>query len=92
MLERMLQRMFVGVSEGMHDRILDYGKAVTGSTFFALSVEFGDGLVDGWKVWAIAGNAIDERPAQLFMFILECPCNPFLHRHLWQHPHIRLLE
>ena len=46
-LERMLQRMFVGVPEGMHDRILDYSEAVTGSTFFAPSVEFLEGLDDG---------------------------------------------
>lgn len=43
-LERMLQRMFVGVPEGMHDRILDYSRAVTGSTFFAPSADTLDGL------------------------------------------------
>ena len=45
-LERMLQRMFVGVPEGMHDRILDYSRAVTGSTFFAPSADLLDGLGD----------------------------------------------
>lgn len=34
-IEKMLQRMFIGEPEGLHDRILDYSKAVTGSTFFA---------------------------------------------------------
>lgn len=36
-IEKMLERMFVGVPEGLHDRILDFSKAVTGSTFFVPS-------------------------------------------------------
>jgi putative iron-dependent peroxidase len=36
-IETMLQRMFVGVPEGAHDRILDYSTAVTGSTYFVPS-------------------------------------------------------
>lgn len=36
-IEKMLQRMFVGVPEGLHDRILDYSKPLTGTTFFAPS-------------------------------------------------------
>jgi putative iron-dependent peroxidase len=32
--EKMLERMFVGVPRGKHDRILDFSKAVTGCTFF----------------------------------------------------------
>ncbi|KAF2151001.1 Dyp-type peroxidase [Myriangium duriaei CBS 260.36] len=43
-VERMLERMFKGVPEGMHDRILDYSRPVTGSTFFAPSQEVLDGL------------------------------------------------
>ncbi|KAH6682226.1 hypothetical protein F5X68DRAFT_211335 [Plectosphaerella plurivora] len=35
--ERMLERMFIGVPEGNHDRLLDYSKPVTGGTFFAPS-------------------------------------------------------
>ncbi|KAK7221512.1 hypothetical protein V2G26_009515 [Clonostachys chloroleuca] len=35
--EKMLQRMFVGEPPGMHDRILDYSKAVLGATFFVPS-------------------------------------------------------
>ena len=46
MLERMVLRMFVGVPEGLHDRILDYNKAVTGSTLFAPSADFLDSLDD----------------------------------------------
>lgn len=34
-MEMMLERMFIGEPPGMHDRILDYSKAVLGATFFA---------------------------------------------------------
>jgi putative iron-dependent peroxidase len=33
-IERMLERMFVGDPEGSYDRILDFSRAVTGTTFF----------------------------------------------------------
>jgi porphyrinogen peroxidase len=33
-LERMLERMFVGVPPGAYDRLLDFSTAVTGTTFF----------------------------------------------------------
>jgi putative iron-dependent peroxidase len=33
-IEKMLERMFVGDPPGLHDRILDFSKPVTGSTFF----------------------------------------------------------
>ncbi len=33
-IERMLERMFVGSPAGMHDRILDYSRPLTGTTFF----------------------------------------------------------
>jgi porphyrinogen peroxidase len=36
-IERMLERMFVGNPPGLHDRILDFSTPVTGSTFFAPS-------------------------------------------------------
>jgi putative iron-dependent peroxidase len=39
-VERMLEKMFVGDPPGMHDRILDYSKPVTGVTFFAPSATF----------------------------------------------------
>ncbi|KAK8034715.1 iron-dependent peroxidase [Apiospora rasikravindrae] len=39
-VEEMLERMFVGVPPGMHDRILDYSTALTGTTFFAPSASF----------------------------------------------------
>lgn len=36
-IERMLQRMFIGDPPGLHDRLLDFSTPVTGSTFFAPS-------------------------------------------------------
>jgi putative iron-dependent peroxidase len=36
-IERMLQRMFVGDPPGLHDRLLNFSKPVTGTTFFAPS-------------------------------------------------------
>ncbi|KAF2165021.1 hypothetical protein M409DRAFT_24921 [Zasmidium cellare ATCC 36951] len=42
--EKMLERMFVGDPPGLHDRILDYSKPVTGTTFFAPSAQFLNGL------------------------------------------------
>lgn len=34
-IEKMLERMFVGDPPGLHDRILDYSKPLTGTTFYA---------------------------------------------------------
>jgi putative iron-dependent peroxidase len=39
-IERMLQRMFVGEPPGNYDRILDFSTAVTGSLFFVPPAEF----------------------------------------------------
>ncbi|KAF4964563.1 hypothetical protein FSARC_7522 [Fusarium sarcochroum] len=36
-IEKMLERMFIGNPPGMHDRILNYSTPVTGSTFFVPS-------------------------------------------------------
>lgn len=36
-IERMLQRMFIGEPPGLHDRLLDFSRPVTGCTFFAPS-------------------------------------------------------
>jgi len=36
-IERMLQRMFIGNPPGLHDRILDFSTPLTGTTFFAPS-------------------------------------------------------
>jgi len=44
--ERMLDRMFIGDPPGLHDRILDFSTAVTGTTFFAPSLELLSSLGD----------------------------------------------
>lgn len=36
-IERMLQRMFIGDPPGLHDRLLNFSKPLTGTTFFAPS-------------------------------------------------------
>lgn len=43
-VEKMLERMFVGVPVGMHDRLLNYSTALTGTTFFAPSASALAGL------------------------------------------------
>ncbi|GAA3095554.1 putative iron-dependent peroxidase [Kribbella aluminosa] len=42
--ELMLRRMFIGVPEGNHDRLLDFSTAVTGGLFFTPPAEFLDDL------------------------------------------------
>ncbi|KAF7717392.1 Dyp-type peroxidase family [Penicillium ucsense] len=44
--EKMVERIFVGHPPGLHDRILDYSKPVTGAVFFAPSVDVLQGLAD----------------------------------------------
>ncbi|KAI1772193.1 Dyp-type peroxidase [Hypoxylon cercidicola] len=38
-IERMLQRMFIGHPPGLHDKLLDYSRPLTGVTFFAPSAD-----------------------------------------------------
>lgn len=45
-LERMLERMFLGDPPGLHDRILDFSTAHTGTTFFAPTATLLAGLGD----------------------------------------------
>ncbi|GAA2527995.1 Dyp-type peroxidase [Microbacterium mitrae] len=45
-IEKMLERMFIGDPPGMHDRILDFSTAVTGSTYFVPTPAFLAGLSD----------------------------------------------
>lgn len=45
-IERMLQRMFIGDPPGLHDRLLDFSTALTGSVFFAPSAALLDSLGD----------------------------------------------
>lgn len=43
-IERMLERMFKGDPPGLHDRLLDFSKPLTGTTFFAPPANVLDGL------------------------------------------------
>ncbi|KAI1115557.1 Dyp-type peroxidase [Nemania sp. NC0429] len=45
-VEKMMERMFVGHPPGLHDRILDFSTPVTGSTFFAPSLDVLEALGD----------------------------------------------
>ena len=45
-IERMMERMFVGDPPGLHDRILDFSKPLTGTTFFAPPANVLAGLED----------------------------------------------
>jgi putative iron-dependent peroxidase len=49
-LETMLERMVLGQPQGNYDRLLDFTHPVTGSTFFAPSVQFLSELADGQPV------------------------------------------
>lgn len=43
-VEKMLEKMFIGDPPGMHDRILDFSTPVTGTTFFVPAASALDGL------------------------------------------------
>ncbi|KAJ5118143.1 uncharacterized protein N7515_010366 [Penicillium bovifimosum] len=43
-IEKMLERMFVGNPPGLHDRLLDFSRPMTGNVFFAPSATVLDGL------------------------------------------------
>ena len=45
-IEKMLERMFIGNPPPLHDRILDFSKAVAGVTFFAPARKFLNNLAD----------------------------------------------
>lgn len=45
-IEKMLERMFIGDPPGLHDRLLDFSTPVTGCTFFAPSADFLSALGD----------------------------------------------
>jgi len=45
-IEKMLERMFIGDPPGLHDRLLDFSTPVTGTTFFVPPAELLDGLDD----------------------------------------------
>lgn len=45
-IEKMLERMFIGDPPGLYDRLLDFSTAVMGCTFFAPSADFLGALAD----------------------------------------------
>ncbi|MBZ4488043.1 Dyp-type peroxidase [Microbacterium sp. cx-55] len=45
-IEKMLERMFIGDPPGLHDRLLDFSTPLTGSTYFVPAAPFLDGLAD----------------------------------------------
>jgi putative iron-dependent peroxidase len=45
-IERMLERMFVGAPPGAYDRLLDFSTAITGTTFFVPTAAMLDALAD----------------------------------------------
>ena len=45
-IERMLERMFVGDPPGLHDRLLDFSSALTGGTFFVPPASLLDAFAD----------------------------------------------
>ncbi|MGW7684192.1 Dyp-type peroxidase [Kribbella sp. NPDC054772] len=55
-IERMLQRMFVGEPPGNHDRILDFSTAVTGSLFFVPTAAFLENPPPTTTVTRVPGN------------------------------------
>jgi porphyrinogen peroxidase len=57
----MLQNMFQGSSPATHDRILDFSTAVTGTLFFAPTVDFLDDLPDPPGAGGAAGADEPER-------------------------------
>jgi putative iron-dependent peroxidase len=59
-LEKMLQRMFVGDPPGTYDRMLDFSRAVTGTTFFAPSRDTLTNLADLASV--VEGQATSDLP------------------------------
>ncbi|WP_132992528.1 Dyp-type peroxidase [Gordonia zhaorongruii] len=60
--EQMLRNMFIGEPEGNHDRLLDFTTAVTGSQYFAPTIEFLEDL-PGPPEPPAEEKAEPERPA-----------------------------
>jgi putative iron-dependent peroxidase len=61
--ELMLENMVVGRPPGNYDRLLDFSRAVTGSLFFAPSVDFLDASADAEPPAAIAAAPTDPPAA-----------------------------
>jgi len=56
--EEMLVRMFVADADGVYDKLLDFSVAVTGTNFFAPSLDVLEGLADAPAAAAVA-DAVD---------------------------------
>jgi len=56
-IERMLERMFIGSPPGLHDRLLDFSTALTGTTFFAPSATLLAALDDDVPARDLASEA-----------------------------------
>lgn len=61
-IQRMLERMFIGDPPGLHDRLLDFSSATTGSVFFAPPVDLLDQL-DGVASNDLAAAAATSEPS-----------------------------
>jgi putative iron-dependent peroxidase len=61
-VERMLERMFLGAPPARHDRVLDFSTAVTGGLFFVPSADLLDDPPDP-PTAVVAEAAADEMPA-----------------------------
>jgi len=60
--EEMLERMYVGDAEGVYDKLLDFTTPVTGTNFFAPSLEVLEGLADPPAAAAVEAAAGDAAP------------------------------
>jgi putative iron-dependent peroxidase len=66
-IERMLENMFLGSPPGTYDHLLDVTHPVTGTNFFAPSVQFLAGLASGepLQTFPVAAAASAARPASV---------------------------
>lgn len=65
-IEQMVENMFVGLPPGNYDRLLDFTRAVTGTSFFAPSAAFLESLASGESATAlpVAAAAAAARSSQ----------------------------
>lgn len=63
-IERMLERMFIGDPPGLHDRLLDFSTVHTGATFFAPSAEALEALGDDADDASVPAPAQEISPDQ----------------------------
>lgn len=61
-IERMLERMFIGDPPGLHDRLLDFSTARTGGAFFAPALPVLDALADEPAADAVPSTGAQSEP------------------------------